>query len=196
MSVFSIALVLFLTMDPIGNIAYYLSLVSHLPQKKQNRIIVREMLIALSVMLGFNFLGEYLFDVLDISEVTVRIASGVILFLIAMKILFSAKDSPRANLMDGEPFIFPLAIPLIAGPALMATIMLYAHIESSSASMLGAIMLAWLVSSIILFFSRSIKAVLKESGLNACERLIGMVLVLIAVQRFLEGINLFWAAQH
>ncbi|WP_068468079.1 MarC family protein [Candidatus Protochlamydia phocaeensis] len=195
MSLFNIALALFLIMDPVGNISSYHTLVGGLDSKRQNWIIFREMLIALLVMIGFNYLGEYIFDFLDLSETTVRISSGLILFLIAIKILFTASDSPRANLPKGEPFIFPLAVPLIAGPGLMATIMLYAHLEPYQSIMLSAILIAWLLSVIILFFSNTIKRVLGSNGLMACERLIGMVLVLISVQRLLEGILLFWATQ-
>lgn len=193
MTTLSIALVLLLIMDPIGNISSYLSLVKELEPKRQHWIVFREMLIALGVMIFFNYLGEVIFDFLDLSETTVRLSSGVILFLIAIKILFTAPDSLRSNLPKGEPFIFPLAVPLIAGPALMATIMLFAHLEPYQTVMLEAIVLAWLVSVTILYFSPQIKKVLGQNGLMALERLIGMVLVLIAVQRILEGILLFWA---
>lgn len=195
MSLFSIALVLLLIMDPVGNISAYQSMVKELNPKRQSWIIFREMLIALTVMIAFNYLGEFIFDFLDLSETTVRLSSGVILFLIAIKILFTATDSPRANLPKGEPFIFPLAVPLIAGPGLMATLMLYAHLEPYQSIMIIAILIAWALSVIILLFSGSIKRFLGSSGLMACERLIGMVLVLIAIQRFLEGILLFWATQ-
>lgn len=195
MSLFSITLVLILIMDPIGNLSSYLSMVKELDPKRQHWIIIREMLIALAVMLFFNYLGEFIFDFLDLSETTVRLSSGVILFLIAIKILFTANDSPRANLPKGEPFIFPLAVPLIAGPALMATIMLYAHLEQLQSVMLLAIFIAWMVSISIFWFAGPIRRMLGTNGLMACERLIGMVLVLVAVQRFLEGILLFWATQ-
>lgn len=195
MSLFSITLVLFLIMDPIGNLSSYLSLVKELDPKRQNWIVFREMLIALCIMIGFNYLGEYIFNILSLSETTVRLSSGIILFLIAIKILFTSNDSPRANLPKGEPFIFPFAVPLIAGPALMATIMLYAHLEPSYSVMLIAILIAWLLSMTILLFANPIKRILGINGLMASERLIGMVLVLVAVQRFLEGILLFWATQ-
>ncbi len=195
MSLFNVTLVLLLIMDPIGNMTSYLSLVKELNPKRQHWIIFREMGIALLAMIGFNYLGEYIFKILDLSETTVRLSSGVILFLIAIKILFTASDSPRANLPKGEPFIFPLAIPLIAGPALLATIMLYSHLEPYQSIMLSAILIAWLLSSLILFFARPIRRLLGVNGLMACERLIGMILVLIAIQRFLEGILLFCATQ-
>lgn len=193
MSLLTITLILIFIIDPVGNISSYLSLVKELDPKKEKWIIMREMLIALGVMMGFNFLGEYIFDLFDVSETTVRITSGVILFLIAIKILFTAPDSVRANLPKGEPFIFPLAIPLIAGPALMATLMLFARSEPSLMLMIEAILLAWFFSVLVLFFAKPIKKILGENGLMACERLIGMVLVLIAVQRILEGILLFWS---
>ncbi len=194
MSLFNITMTLFFIMDPVGNLSSYLTMVKELNPKRQKWIIFREMLIALVVMLFFNYLGEYIFNFLDLSETTVRLSSGVILFLIAIKILFMANDSPRANLPKGEPFIFPLAIPLIAGPALMATIMLYAHLEPTQSVMIFAILVAWLLSVLIFLFASPIKRLLGNNGLMACERLIGMVLVLVAIQRFLEGILLFWSS--
>jgi multiple antibiotic resistance protein len=182
-------------MDPIGNISPFLTMTAGLNPKRQTIIILREMLIALLAMLFFNYLGEVIFYFLDISEAAVEIASGIILLLIAIKILFTSPDSMRANIPKGEPLIFPLAIPLIAGPALLATIMLYAHLESLQSVMIFAILIAWFCSSLILFSSRSIKKILGTNGLIACERLIGMVLVLISVQRLLEGFLLFWSEQ-
>lgn len=195
MSLFSITLVLFLIMDPVGNIFSYQSLVKELTPKRQKRIILREMLIALAVMLFFNYLGDFIFDYLHLSETALRLSSGVILFLIAIKILFTASDSLRSNLPRGEPFIFPVAVPLIAGPGLMATLMLYSHLEPNNLTMLIAILIAWGLSVIILFFSDKIESFLGNNGLMASERLIGMVLVLISIQRFFEGILLFWATQ-
>jgi multiple antibiotic resistance protein len=183
-------------MDPIGNINSYLSLVKEMERRHQRWIIFREMLIALLIMIGFNYLGEFIFDFLGLSEVTVRLSSGVILFLIAIKILFPSHDSIRANLPPGEPFIFPIAVPLIAGPALLATIMLYAHLEPYQSIMLLAILISWFLSILVLYFSPTIKRVFGENGLMACERLIGMVLVLVAIQRFLEGILLFWSTNQ
>lgn len=195
MSLFNVTLVLFLIMDPIGNLSSYIGMVKELKSKQQNWIIFREMCIALLIMLGFNYLGEYIFRFLDLSETTVRLSSAVILFLIAIKILFTANDSPRANLPEGEPIVFPFAVPMIAGPALLATIMLYAHLEPLQSVMIIAILIAWLLSMMIFFLAGSIQCILGENGLMACERLIGMVLVLVAVQRFLEGIYLFWTTQ-
>lgn len=191
MELISIAFILFLIMDPIGNISSFLGLVKDAPPKRQRWIALREMLIALLVIVGFNYLGEYILSILHFSEKTLRIASGVILFLAAIKILFPSIDSPRANLMQGEPSIVPLAIPLIAGPSLLATVMLFAHIEPSAFFVLQAILIAWSASLLILLSAPFLQRVLGSNGLMAAERLLGMVLVLIAIQRFLEGVQLF-----
>jgi multiple antibiotic resistance protein len=180
-------------MDPIGNLSSYLSLTRDLDSKNQYRIIVRELLIALALMILFNYIGEFLFHFLELSEAAVHLSAGVILFLIAIKILFTAPDSIRANLPKGEPFIFPFAVPLIAGPALLATIMLFAHLETSQLKMVGAILVAWAVSILIFIFAHPIKRRLGQNGLMALERLIGMILVLMAVQRILEGVLVFLA---
>ncbi len=195
MALLNIVLVLFLIMDPVGSLRSYLSMVDQISSSRRSWIILREMFIALAVMLGFNYLGEYIFGFLSLSETTLHLSAGVILFLIAIKILFTASDSPRSNLPPGEPFVFPLAIPLITGPALMATIMLYAHLEPYQSIMITAIFIAWFISMLIFLFAEPIKKILGKNGLLAAERLIGMVLVLIAVQRFLEGILLFWSTQ-
>lgn len=191
MSFFNLVVILFLIMDPIGNISSSLSLLEGTPAKKRTWIIIREMLIALAVMIVFNFFGDFLFQILKVSDTTVRITSGVILFLIAIKILFPTTDSLRANLPEGEPFVTPLAIPLVAGPSLLATIMLFTNIEQSEFYMLSAIFLAWLAALGVLLVGKPLQRVLGTSGLTACERLMGMILVMLAIQRFLEGIQQF-----
>lgn len=191
MTLFSISLILFLIMDPVGSVGAFLTMVKDLPKARQRYIIIREMLIALAIMIFFNFVGEGIFMVLDISEKTVRIASGLILLLVAIKILFSAPDNPRANLPKGEPFIVPLAVPLIAGPSTIATIMLFASIVPGVTTMMLAIFFAWAATVIVFFAAPVLQKTLGVSGLTACERLMGMVLALLGVQRLLEGIQLF-----
>lgn len=191
MTLVFLCLILFLTIDPMGNVSTYLRLIKQLPENKRLKVVLREMLIALAVMLLFNELGELLFHFLGLSEIGLRIASGVILFIIAMKILFPPKDHFRNQEFPGEPYVFPLAIPLFAGPATLATIMLYAHLEASRPIMFGAIIIAWAGASLILYFSSFFQRILGNNGLAACERLMGMVLVLISIQRIATGIQLF-----
>jgi multiple antibiotic resistance protein len=189
MSLFTISLVLFLIMDPIGNVSSFLKMVKNIPLNRQPTILFREMLIALFVMVLFNYLGEYIFLWLQVSETTVRLSSGLILFLVSLQILFPKMTGIRENIPEEEPFIIPLAIPLIAGPSLLATIMLYAHMVESLHTMLLAIVIAWSAAIVILLCSRYLVQWLGLNGLMACEKLMGMVLVLLAVQRFLDGLS-------
>lgn len=191
LSLFSVTLVLFLIMDPLGNISSFREMLKKIDRKKQKYIIMREMLIALVAMLAFNFLGEYIFDNLNVSDTTVQISSGVILFLAALKILFPTRDSPRLNLPKEDPFIVPLAIPLIAGPSLLATIMLYAHMETTQFIMIAAIFISWILASLILLSSNRLHHIFGDNGLIAFEKLMGMILILLALQRFFEGIENF-----
>lgn len=193
MTIFSISLVLFLIMDPIGNISCFLKMVEGMDPKKQRLILLREMLIALLVMVIFNYIGEGIYDLLQISDPAVRLSSGVILFLIAVQILFPNLTGIRENLPKEEPFIIPFAIPLIAGPSVLATIMLYAHMEQSQPVMLISILCAWLAALLVLIASKPLYKVMGDNGLMACEKLMGMVLVLLAIQRFLDGVEQYVA---
>lgn len=196
MTLFSIALVLFFIMDPIGNVSFFNTVLAPYTQKKRFAIVLREMFIALSVMLVFSFFGEFFFQFLQISETTVRLSSGVILFLIAISVIFPSSSNLRTHFSKEVPFIIPLAIPLISGPALLATIMLYAHLVPSPALMLEAIGIAWLASLVILLFAPQIKRLFGTGGLVAAERLMAMILVLIAVQRFMDGVTSFINDYH
>lgn len=189
----SLVIILFLIMDPIGNVSVYLNLVQGIPPKRVRVVLMREMLIALGFMVGFALLGEVLFSILQVSDITVMLSSGAILFLTAVKILFPTTNSLRANIPAGEPFIIPLAVPLIAGPSTLATIMLFSKIGSLE-WMLGGIIIAWIMSIGVLFAAPFLQKYLKNSGLMACERLMGMLLVMLAIQRFMEGIHYFVCA--
>ena len=191
LSLFSITIVLFIIMDPVGNIPAYMTITKDLEPARRRFVLIREMLIALSFMIGFNFIGEYIFSILELSDTAVQLSSGVILFLTAIKILFPAQNSFRKNLPQGEPFIIPLAIPLIAGPSLLATIMLYAHMETSVTIMLEAIVISWFMALMVLFAAPFFKRYLGNNGLMALERLMAMILVMLAIQRFMEGIRTF-----
>jgi multiple antibiotic resistance protein len=189
MTLFSISLALFLIMDPLGSISSFLKMVEGIDPKRQRLIIVREMLIALLVMVLFNYIGEGIYELLQVSDPAVKLSSGVILFITAVQILFPNLTNIRDKLPKEEPFIIPLAIPLIAGPSVLATIMLYAHMEQSQPVMLFSILCAWTGALLVMLASKPLHRALGENGLMACEKLMGMVLVLIAIQRFLDGVE-------
>lgn len=192
MDLFTIAFSLFLLMDPVGNIPLYISFLKNVKRGRQNAVIFRELLIALGVIILFSFLGEGLMDFLSIQNDTIQIAGGIILFLISLKMIFpkahhETEDMPH----DGEPFIVPLAIPLVAGPSVLAAVMIYTKQETSNWVMIGAILLAWLASLLILLSAPWLKDRLGWRGIAACERLMGLILILISVQMFLAGLASF-----
>lgn len=191
------AISLFLLMDPVGNVPIYLSILKEIPPKRQMWITFRELVIALFIIIGFYFLGEYLLLLLQVKQYTVMISGGIILFIIALRMIFPVhvKASPNSFSKDKEPLIVPLAIPLVAGPAVLAAVMLYSHLESiSTVTALMAIFCAWVVTTIILVASAGIKKIIGMRGILALERLMGLLLTLIAVQMFLQGWKSFLAS--
>jgi multiple antibiotic resistance protein len=189
-SIESAAILLFLVMDPLGNIPFFLASLKPVEPSRQTRVIIRELLIAYAVMVAFLFAGQLLLDVLRISEPALTIAGGVILFLIALRMVFPPRGQSAHEEVEGEPFIVPLAIPYVAGPSVLATELLLMSREPERwASWLIALSLAWAASAVILGLASKLRAYLGNRGMIAIERLMGMVLVASAVQMFLSGVE-------
>ncbi len=178
-------------MDPIGNIPIFLSVLKETNAKRQIKIIIRELIIALLIIICFYFIGEYLLQLLQVKHYTVMISGGIILFIIALRMIFPMQHMMEKNgfRKDREPFIVPLAVPLVAGPAVLAAVMLYSHQDIPASITLTAIIIAWVASTIILICSNILKKILGMRGIIALERLMGLLLTLIAVQMFLEGLR-------
>jgi MarC family membrane protein len=197
MKMLSMAFALFLLMDPIGNIPLFISLLKNIDPRRQRIIILRELLIALAVMIIFHFIGDFLLDALNVNQYTVLLSGGIVLFILSLKMIFpSRKDADVEAPFEKEPLIVPLAIPLVAGPAVLAAIMLYSKQEENSLVTISAICIAWVVSTLILLASMRLKKLLGWRGIIACERLMGLVLMMLAVQMFLEGITQYSAMTH
>ena len=197
MQMLSIAFALFLLMDSIGNIPFYISFLKGLDPRRQRYVICRELLIALFIIILFTFVGDGLMQFLHIESDTIQIAGGIILFLLCLKMIFPPPHDPNESIAhDSEPFIVPLAVPLVAGPAVLAAVMIYAKQEEDSLIMVGAILIAWLSSLVIHLASSFLKQVLGWRGIVALERLMGLVLILISVQMFLSGISAFISRQN
>jgi len=175
-------------MDPLGNVPVFLSVLSHVPEEKRKKILFRELIIALVVLLLFFFLGNYIMAVLHLTADAISISGGIILFLIAIKMIFPSKHEDQENV--GEPFIVPMAIPLIAGPSALAVILLIVNKPGTNLTFpFIALLIAWAVVSVILYYSTFLYKVLKQKGLTALERLMGMLLVIISVQMLLDGLK-------
>lgn len=189
MTLFSLSLSLFILMDPIGNIPLFISILKDVNSRRQKVIIFRELLIALFAMLVFYFSGDYLLSILNISHGAVMMSGGIILFIIALKLIFPSMNSDKQIIHDKEPFIVPLAIPLVAGPAVLAAVMLYSKQEINEFLVISAILIAWTVTTAILLASAFLKKILGERGILACEKLMGLLLIMIAIQMFVDGLN-------
>jgi multiple antibiotic resistance protein len=194
MNVTTAALLMFLVMA-LGNVPFFLSALKTVPPERQNRVVLRELLIALAVLVFFLFTGRFLLRLLHISEPALTTAGGVILFLIALRMVFPTPEKSMVEEVDGEPFVVPLAVPYVAGPSALATELLLMSREPERwPEWLLALVLAWLATSVILFLAGGLRRVLGPKGLVAMERLMGMVLVTVAIQMVMTGAGQFLKA--
>jgi MarC family membrane protein len=189
-SFISVAVLLFFVMDPLGNIPLFLTALRGVDQRRHQRIIVRELVIALGTMVAFRFLGRGFLRVLDVTPDSLTAAGGVILLLIALRMIFPTPDRPLREQVREEPFIVPLAVPYTAGPSVLAfELVLMSQEPDRWATWLGALLVAWVAAAVILYLSSDLRKVLGERGLTALERLMGMVLVIVAVEMIMSGIT-------
>lgn len=192
---FSLSLSLFIVLDAFGNIPLFLSLLKGIPRKRQKQIVFRELLIALFIIIIFNYIGVWLLKFLNVTQEIVQIGGGVVLFLLSLKMLFPREKTKIEEELKKitEPFIVPLAIPLVAGPAVLSAVMVYSP-QIPNVIMIGAIFIAWLATLIILVLSAHLSDWIGDRGLIAIERLMGFIMVLIAIQMFLSGLKTFMKA--
>ena len=197
MTILSAALLLFLILDPLGNIPVFLSLLKPLPAKRQRVVLRRELLIALAVLMSFLWFGKYALEAMHLRQESVAIAGGIVLFLIGIRMIFPKPEGLMGAIPDGEPFIVPMAIPLIAGPSGMAAVM---RRGSNEPGRLGewslALLLAWGATAAILLSAPLLYKLLGSRALTALERLMGMLLVAISVQMLLDGLGTYLSSLH
>ena len=191
---FSVALTLFLIIDPLGNIPIFMSVLKPVHAERRRFILLRELLIALALMLIFLWAGSILLESLKLSPEAVSISGGIVLFIIAIRMIFPSRGGIMGDEeFSGEPFIVPLATPLIAGPSVLATLVLLSENNPErNVDWTIALLGAWSVSTIIIFFSDSLMHILGNKGLKAIERLMGMLLISIAVQMLLDAFRLIF----
>jgi small neutral amino acid transporter SnatA (MarC family) len=188
MTIASAALLLFLILDPLGNIPVFLSLLRGMPAHRQRVVLVREMLIALGVLMAFLWGGRYALELMHLRQESVSIAGGIVLFLIGIRMIFPPPEGLMGELPGGEPFIVPMAIPLVAGPSGMAAVMLMGSQEPDRMGAWSlALLIAWAATAAILLSATYLYKIVGGRALTALERLMGMVIVAISVQMFLDG---------
>lgn len=190
MEIISIALVFFLIMDPLGNVPLFLAVLKDVDPGRHFRITLREVVIAYLALLVFLFGGRYILEFLNLSQEAIAISGGIILFLIAIRMIFPTPqgifgggDGP-----EGEPLVVPLAIPAVAGPSIMAVLMLMTTTQPTSL-LFGALTIAWVATALILLASMPLHRILGKRGLIAIERLMGMLLVMMSIQMMLDALG-------
>lgn len=182
---------LFLVMDPLGNVPPFLSVLKNVQPDRRRRVLVREILIAYVVLLVFLFSGKRVLSLLSLQQETISVAGGIVLFLIALRMIFPQEGGLFGDKLDGEPFVVPLAIPMVAGPSTLAVLLLLEQSENVTGQLLLAMTIAWALTATILLSSTMLYRLLKQRGLIAMERLMGMLLVMLAVQMFMNGVANF-----
>jgi MarC family membrane protein len=187
-------ILLVLVLDPFGNVPLVASALKAVPEHRRARLVLRELAIAYAVLVLFLFGGGPLLALLNLSETSLSIAGGVILFLIALRMVFPRGDGLLGEIPEGEPLIVPIAIPLIAGPSALATVIVLASRSPQGVTGgLAALTLAMAVSALVLVFAERIARRLGKRGTAALERLMGLLLTAIAVELTLSGIERFIA---
>ena len=194
MDTWSAAITLFLIMDPLGNLPVFMSVLKTIEPKRRRIVLARELLFSLIIMFTFLFSGQVVLDFLNVRQESVSIAGGIILFLIGLRMIFPQPGGVTGLTSGEEPFIVPLAIPMIAGPSVLAALILLANQDHSRmldwSMALGA---AWLATATILMLSGTFHRLLGERGLTAIERLMGMILIMISIQMLLDGIGKYYS---
>ena len=184
------AVLFFIVLDPLGNIPLFLSVLNPVAPERWRRIILRESLIGLGVLLLFLFQGQRILALLHVSVSSLSLAGGIILFLIALSMIFKGAEDLFKTDVSAEPFIVPLAIPLIAGPSAITTVTLWsARAEIAFWGVLVALMIAWLLSTVVLMTSRMIYRALGMRVIMAVERLMGLMLAVISVEMLVNGLR-------
>lgn len=190
LDILSLSIIIFLIIDPLGTLPVFEAILKAVSKKERLKFTIIELVIALAAMLTFIFIGKLIIYILDISTVTAEISAGVVLFLIALKMIFSSEDNVSLWAQE-KNYIFPVAIPLLAGPSLLAFLTVYSKFEVSLTNIISGIVIAWFFTLLIYLFSSSIHGFLKKKGLLACQRLMGLLIGLVASQLFLAGVRHF-----
>jgi multiple antibiotic resistance protein len=187
----SVSATLFLIMDPLGNVPVFNAVLSRLPPDKRTKVIVRELLLALIILLAFLFAGNAILAFLGLTQSSLNIAGGVLLFIISLRMIFPGRER-SVEIETDEPFLVPLAVPMIAGPSTIAVLLLLSSTRPNEMiAWVISLVAAWSVATLLLVSAPFLLRVIGTRGARALERLMGMVLVILATQMLLDGIRDF-----
>lgn len=191
-SFFQTFILLLLVTDPFGNIPLFVAGLKDVAPERRPRIVVRECLIAFLLLTIFMFFGRHFLAALQLSEVALRIGGAVILLLIAIRMVFPHPDGVLGRTDGGEPFIVPLAIPALAGPSALATVLLFSSNSPTDVMVhlaaLAAILIIWLA---VFLSAERLQRLLGTQAMTAFERLMGLILAAMSVEMLLGGVRAF-----
>jgi MarC family membrane protein len=193
----SALILLLLVLDPLGSLPIFIPIMRTVPPQRRTLVALREVGIAFAVLFAFMFFGEVFLRVMRLSERSLEVAGGVILLMVAIRMIFSSEGgvygTPEGE--GREPLIFPLAVPLLAGPSAMATVLLLASRQPDKlVQWVGALAVAMVVSGAVLLLCDRIRRMLGDSVVSALEKLMGLVLTAIAVEMILAGLKRYFMA--
>ncbi len=194
-SFLSAFILLLLVLDPLGSLPVFIPIMREVAPERRRRVAVREALIAFGVLFAFMLFGDVFLRVMRLSERSLEVAGGVILLMVAIRMIFSHEGGVYGTPEGKEPFIFPLAVPLMAGPSAMATVLLLASRQPDRVlAWAGALTCAMAVSGAVLLLCERIRRLLGDSVVSALEKLMGLVLTAIAVEMILAGLKQYFMA--
>ncbi|MBJ7449328.1 MAG: MarC family protein [Parachlamydiales bacterium] len=191
-TIVSLAITLFLVINSLGMAPALISFIADFPRAKQRSILLREAFFAFVLTLVFAFIGRYFFAWLNVTQPAVQVSGGLILFFIALRMIFpQLKGKDQQISKSEEPFIVPIATPMLAGPAVLATVMIESTQVPSHVILFSAIIIAFAATTAVLIAVCYLQKVIGARGLNALEKLMGLILTLLAVQMLLKGAESF-----
>lgn len=191
MSILQIALTFFIVTNPIGNSPTIIALIKHHSIREQQRILLRESLFAMLLAIFFLFLGDLFLNWLNIQNYTLKMSGGILLFIVAIKMIFSIRTEEEITKPKQNPYIVPIATPLLSGAGLFAIILVTAKDQNNDLKILGAILLAWIGVTAVLVTAPYLQILLGKRGLLALEQLMGMILAMIGIEMIVSGLSLF-----
>ena len=194
MTLATASLTLWIMMDPLGNLPVFTSVLSGVDPARRRRVLLRELALALLFLTGFLLLGRYVFTFLQLRSESVQIAGGLILSTIAFRMLFPPKEGVWGDADGAEPLLFPLAVPMLAGPATLSLLLLLSSSEPGrTGEWMLALLMAWTGAASILSLSGFFGHLIPAPALDVLQRLMGMLLVCLAVQMLTTGIATVFA---
>ena len=185
----SATILLLLITDPLGNIPIFVNSLRAVPPERRSRVILREVLIAFGLLLSFMFVGQSFLKAMSLSDVSLQIGGALVLFLIALRMIFPPppQDSPVPLT---EPLIVPLAIPALAGPSAMATVLLLvSQAPERRLEWVAALTVTMAVCAVVLLLAERLQRVVGLRVVSAFERLMGLILVSISVEMLIRGLK-------